>query len=33
MLTDTQLEELSRKMEFPLAGVFFKDELPKKDRI
>ena len=30
MLTDTQLEELSRKMDFPLAGVFFKDELPKK---
>ena len=30
MLTDTQLEELSRKMEFPLVGIFFKDELPKK---
>ena len=30
MLTDTQLEELSRKMNFPLVGVFFKDELPKK---
>jgi hypothetical protein len=30
MLTDTQLEQLSRKMNFPLVGVFFKDELPKK---
>ena len=30
MLTDTQLEDLSRKMKFPLVGVFFKDELPKK---
>jgi hypothetical protein len=30
MLTDTQLEELSEKMKFPLVGVFFKDELPKK---
>ena len=30
MLTDTQLEELSRKMDFPLVGVFFKDELPRK---
>lgn len=29
MLTDTQIEDLSRKMSIPLAGVFFKDELPK----
>ena len=30
MLTDRQITELSKKMNFPLAGVFFKDELPKK---
>ena len=30
MLTNYQLESLSRKMNFPLEGVFFKDELPKK---
>lgn len=29
MLTDGQLKELSVKMEFPLVGVFFKDELPR----
>lgn len=30
MLSDTQLEHLSRVMDFPLVGVFFKDELPRK---
>jgi len=30
MLTDFQLKELCKKMEIPLEGVFFKDELPKK---
>ena len=30
MLTDNQLVELSHKMNFPLDGVYFKDELPKK---
>lgn len=30
MLTNDQLERLSDKMGFKLAGVFFKDELPKK---
>jgi len=29
-LTDTQLELLAKKMEFPLAGIFFKDEMPSK---
>jgi hypothetical protein len=30
MLTDIDLKDLSKKMDFPLAGVFFKDELPRK---
>jgi hypothetical protein len=30
MLTDSQLKDLSKRMEFPLEGVYFKDELPKK---
>ena len=30
MLTNDQIERLSDKMGFKLAGVFFKDELPKK---
>jgi hypothetical protein len=29
-LTDTQLTNMSKRMNIPLAGVFFKDELPKK---
>jgi hypothetical protein len=29
-LTDIQLRELATAMEFPLAGVLFKDDLPKK---
>jgi len=29
-LTDTQLKILAKAMDFPLAGVFFKDELPSK---
>lgn len=28
-LTDRQIKELSKRMNIPLAGVFFKDELPK----
>lgn len=30
MLTDTQIEELAHRMSIPLAGVYFKDELPKQ---
>ena len=30
MLTDSQLEELSKKMNIPLEGIYFKDELPRK---
>ena len=30
MLTDSQLKDLSKRMDFPLEGVYFKDELPKK---
>jgi len=30
MLTDTQLQVLCRKMSIPLAGIYFKDELPRK---
>jgi hypothetical protein len=30
MLTDLQIEDLSKKMKIPLEGVFFKDLLPKK---
>ena len=30
MLTNEQIEQLSPKMGIPLAGVFFKDELPRK---
>jgi hypothetical protein len=30
MLTNIQIEDLSKRMQFPLEGVFFKDELPKK---
>jgi hypothetical protein len=29
MLTDGQLKDLSKKMRFPLEGVYFKDELPR----
>jgi len=30
MLTDLQIKELCKKMEIPLEGVFFKDQLPQK---
>lgn len=30
MLTDTQIEDLSKRMGIPLEGVYFKDELPRK---
>jgi len=30
MLTDNQITQLSKKMNFPLAGIYFKDELPRK---
>lgn len=30
MLTDSQLEQLCDKMAIPLAGIYFKDELPNK---
>ena len=30
MLTDTQIEDLASRMSIPLAGVFFKNELPKQ---
>jgi len=30
MLTDSQIEILCRKMSIPLAGIFFKDQMPKK---
>ena len=30
MLTDKQITELSKKMKFSLAGIYFKDELPRK---
>lgn len=30
MLTDIQIEDLSQRMDIPLAGVYFKDEMPKK---
>lgn len=30
MLTDNQIHELARRMSVPLAGCFFKDELPRK---
>ena len=30
MLTDTQIEDLAQRMSIPLAGVFFKNELPKQ---
>jgi len=30
MLTDSQIKDLSKKMNFPLEGVFFKDELPRQ---
>jgi hypothetical protein len=30
MLTDTQIEDLAKRMNVPLAGCFFKDELPKQ---
>jgi hypothetical protein len=30
MLTDSQIEDLAKKMSIPIAGVYFKDELPKK---
>jgi len=29
-LTDTQIEDLSQKMRIPIAGCFFKDELPSQ---
>ena len=29
MLTDTEIDDLSTRMKIPLAGCFFKDELPK----
>lgn len=28
-LTDSQIKDLAKKMDIPLGGVFFKDELPK----
>jgi len=30
MLTDTQIDDLAKRMSVPLAGCFFKDELPNK---
>jgi len=30
MLTDHQITDLAKMMQFPLEGVYFKDELPKK---
>jgi hypothetical protein len=30
MLTDSQIENLSKKMNIPYAGCYFKDELPEK---
>ena len=30
MLTDLQIDDLSKRMSIPLAGCFFKDELPTK---
>lgn len=30
MLTDRQIEDLSQRMRIPLGGVYFKDELPKR---
>ena len=30
MLTDTQMEELARKMSIPLVDCLFKDQMPKK---
>ena len=30
MLTDSQLVTMCKKMQIPLAGIFFKDELPSK---
>jgi hypothetical protein len=30
MLSDTQIENLAKRMDIPFAGVYFKDELPKK---
>ena len=30
MLTDLQIEDLAKKMKVPLAGCFFKDELPRR---
>ena len=30
MLTDSQIEDLAKRMNIPLAGVYFKDELPFK---
>jgi hypothetical protein len=30
MLTNEQIEDLSKRMDFPLEGVYFKNELPKK---
>lgn len=30
MLTDVQIKDLSQRMSIPLAGIYFKDELPKK---
>lgn len=29
-LTDTEIEQLAQRMDIPLGGVFFKDELPRK---
>lgn len=30
MLTDREIEDLSKRMNIPLEGVYFKDQLPKK---
>ena len=30
MLTDTQIDDLAKRMSVPLAGCYFKDELPNK---
>lgn len=32
-LTDLQIKELAKRLRVPLAGVFFKDELPKKIKV
>jgi hypothetical protein len=33
MLTDVQIKELSKRMNIPLEGVYFKDELPQNLKV